>query len=745
MLLQGRYRVIKPLSRGSFGQTFEVEDLDNSGENSRKVLKVLLIDSEKAISLFQREAQVLQQLNHPGIPKVASDGYFTCQFPQRQQLSHCIVMEKIEGLNLRQWLAAQNNQSLTPEQGIAWIKQLLQILAILHQEKFLHRDIKPSNIMLRPNGQLVLIDFGAVKEVAETQLHNISSGDGTLIISPGYTSPEQAIGSPGRRSDFYALGRTFVHLITGKHPLQFEDAQTHQFNWRTNAPQISSQFADLIDSLMAPSYQERPLDARKILHRIEQIEHPLRGRLLKGGVGLGLILFCIAVVIRFIPKTCPVKIGDNLSCGEEILFPTQAPPEKAKAAQEITKNNYKNAISLLEKARKIKPTDPETLIYLNNARLGNQSVYTIAVAVPIDKNPFTAKEILWGVAIAQDEINRDLKINGKGIRVEIANDANQVAQAKTIAGKLKKQVDLFAVIGHYASEVTLSTLNVYQQSNLVLISPTSTSGTIENHLYPYFFRTITSDSIPAQNLANYLIKQFKKKQVAIFYNPQSNYSKSLHDRFLSSYKTQGGKIVTEFDLSDPEFDEINAINQAEKQGATAFVLFPDARTSEFVFNNTLKVISANQCRYPMVGGDTVYNSDFLKPAVANCLVLAIPWHELNNTNSKFIQLARNLGAQEVTYRTALTYDAMSVLIAALTKHSKPNRYLLQKTLKDPKFEVTGATGKITFAPNGDRKEAISQLVTVIKNNCQPSSYLFVPLNSPAAKSGSGNCHTQTSK
>lgn len=745
MLLQGRYRVIKPLSRGSFGQTFEVEDLDNGGENSRKVLKVLLIDSEKAISLFQREAQVLQQLNHPGIPKVASDGYFTCQFPQRQQLSHCIVMEKIEGLNLRQWLAAQNNQSLTPEQGIAWIKQLLQILAILHQEKFLHRDIKPSNIMLRPNGQLVLIDFGAVKEAAETQLHNSQSGDGTLIISPGYTSPEQAIGSPGRRSDFYALGRTFVHLITGKHPLQFEDAQTHQFNWRTNAPQISSQFADLIDSLMDPFYQNRPLDARKILHRIEQIEHPLRGRLLKGGVGLGLILFCIAVFVQFIPKTCPVKIGDNLSCGEENLFPTQAPPEKAKAAQEITKNNYKNAILLLEKARKIKPTDPETLIYLNNARLGNQSVYTIAVAVPIDKNPFTAKEILWGVAIAQDEINRDRKIKGKGIRVEIANDANQVAQAKTIAGKLNKQVDLFAVIGHYASEVTLSTLNVYQQSNLVLISPTSTSETLGNHLYPYFFRTITSDSIHAKNLANYLIKQFKKKQVAVFYNPQSNYSKSLHGRFLSSYKTQGGEIVTEFDLSDPEFDEINAINQAGKQGATAFVLFPDARTSEFVFNNTLKVISANQCRYPMVGGDTVYNSDFLKPAVANCLVLAIPWHELNNTNSKFIQLARNLGAQEVTYRTALTYDAMSVLIAALAKNPKSNRYLLQKTLKDPKFEVTGATGKITFTPNGDRKEAISQLVTVIKNNCQPSSYLFVPLNSPTVKSGSGNCHTQTTK
>ena len=745
LLLNGRYRATHLLhQRNIVSAVFEAIDVADG--NKSKVLKVIYTDNEEAISRFNREADVLMNHWFKGIPRGYPEGYFHVEFPNNPKPAYCLVMEKIEGMNLQEWMDSRENQPISEREAIDWLRGLVIILGRLHEQneqKFYHRDIKPSNIMRRENGQLILIDLGAARAVTQAVLNG---ADVTRIGTDGYGAPEQLRrGQVTAQSDFYALGRTFVHLLTGKYPNSLPEDSPEKLRWLPSAPQVSKQFADLIDSLMDPFYQNRPLDARKILHRIEQIEHPLRGRLLKGGVGLGLILFCIAVFVQFIPKTCPVKIGDNLSCGEENLFPTQAPPEKAKAAQEITKNNYKNAILLLEKARKIKPTDPETLIYLNNARLGNQSVYTIAVAVPIDKNPFTAKEILWGVAIAQDEINRDRKIKGKGIRVEIANDANQVAQAKTIAGKLNKQVDLFAVIGHYASEVTLSTLNVYQQSNLVLISPTSTSETLGNHLYPYFFRTITSDSIHAKNLANYLIKQFKKKQVAVFYNPQSNYSKSLHGRFLSSYKTQGGEIVTEFDLSDPEFDEINAINQAGKQGATAFVLFPDARTSEFVFNNTLKVISANQCRYPMVGGDTVYNSDFLKPAVANCLVLAIPWHELNNTNSKFIQLARNLGAQEVTYRTALTYDAMSVLIAALAKNPKSNRYLLQKTLKDPKFEVTGATGKITFTPNGDRKEAISQLVTVIKNNCQPSSYLFVPLNSPTVKSGSGNCHTQTTK
>ena len=64
-------------------------------------------------------------------------------------------------------------------------------------------------------------------------------------------------------------------------------------------------------------------------------------------------------------------------------------------------------------------------------------------------------------------------------------------------------------------------------------------------------------------------------------------------------------------------------------------------------------------------------------------------------------------------------------------------------LEEPTFQATGATGKITFAPNGDRHEVISQLVTVVKNKCQPSSYLFVPLNYTPAKYVKGNCPTET--
>jgi serine/threonine protein kinase len=277
-LLQGRYRVIQPLGRGSFGQTFEVDDLRgaNGGGGMRKVLKVLLTNYPQAVSLFQREAKVLRLLEHPGIPRVEPDGYFKFWPQDSQEPLHCLVMEKIEGINLRDWLRNQNNQPLAQEQAIAWLKQLAEILIQIHGQQYLHRDIKPSNIMLKPDERLVLIDFGTVREATGTYLQKLQVRSGTVIIAPGYTPPEQANGRAVPKSDFYALGRTFVHLLTGKHPLDSQDPQTGDFAWRSSAPQVSQRLADLIDHLMAMLSVNRPENAQEILRRLNEIERSLR-------------------------------------------------------------------------------------------------------------------------------------------------------------------------------------------------------------------------------------------------------------------------------------------------------------------------------------------------------------------------------------------------------------------------------------------------------------------------------------
>lgn len=230
---------------------------------------------QKAVSLFQREAAVLSRLQHPGIPRVEPDGYFTLSVANGE-LWHCLVMEKIEGLNLQQWQAQRNQQPLSQEQAIAWLSQLAEILGQVHQQELVHRDIKPSNIMLRPNGQLVLIDFGAVREVTETYLQRQErNATGTVIISAGYTPPEQAEGQAVAQSDFFALGRTFVYLLTGKRPTDFDkDPRTGRLLWRERALQVSKELADLIDYLMAAFPGRRPQTPEVILRCLAELRDP---------------------------------------------------------------------------------------------------------------------------------------------------------------------------------------------------------------------------------------------------------------------------------------------------------------------------------------------------------------------------------------------------------------------------------------------------------------------------------------
>jgi serine/threonine protein kinase len=270
-LLQDRYQVLESLGRGGFSQTFAVKDGD-----TLKVLKVLVDHYEKAIALFQREAYVLSQLHHPGIPAVAPDGYFT-QAVDPSSTAHCLVMEYIPGVNLSQWMSQTQHRPILEPQAIAWLKQLSEILQQIHQHRYFHRDIKPSNIMLKPDGQLVLIDFGAVRKATPTLFFKHKAHQqGTHLYSRGYTPVEQMQGRAIPRSDFFALGRTFVYLLTGKHPLEFSfDAKTGTLHWRQAAPQVSSGFADLIDQLMASLPGQRPSSPRSILRRLEQFEEQL--------------------------------------------------------------------------------------------------------------------------------------------------------------------------------------------------------------------------------------------------------------------------------------------------------------------------------------------------------------------------------------------------------------------------------------------------------------------------------------
>lgn len=274
-IVKNRYKINRYFTSGGFGNIYEVSD-----RHSTKILKILkpVADAEKqqiALKLFRREAEVLQQLNHPGIPRVDADGYFLWR--DGSEIYPCLIMEKIPGKTLEQW--RQNNEKpLTQSQALDWFEQMVIILDYLHQNNYLHRDLKPSNIILKPNGKLAAIDFGSVRPINGTYLAKFAENlEVTKILTQGYAPEEQARGKPVPQSDFFALGRTFVYLLTGKEPKEIpENLDTCELLWREFATEISDNFADLIDWAIAPFATERPPDTQAILQRLREIESNLK-------------------------------------------------------------------------------------------------------------------------------------------------------------------------------------------------------------------------------------------------------------------------------------------------------------------------------------------------------------------------------------------------------------------------------------------------------------------------------------
>ena len=274
LLLEGRYWVTSLVSEEGFGKIYEVDD-----RGTTKLMKVLLINDVQGISLFQREAAVLSQLSHPGIPKIEADGYFTILPEGRPSPLHCLVLEKVSGINLQDWLSTQP-QPLSQIQAIAWLKYLVEILDQVHHHLYFHRDLQPSNIILTPEGRLVMINFGCGREIFHNYLVKTEGGmvptfqDKDYGNVPGYTPPEQIRGRAVPQSDYFSLGRTFVYLLTGKSPQDFmEDPRTGELLWQHRSPQISPGFSDVIDYLMATLPGNRPHNAQMILMRLSTLDY----------------------------------------------------------------------------------------------------------------------------------------------------------------------------------------------------------------------------------------------------------------------------------------------------------------------------------------------------------------------------------------------------------------------------------------------------------------------------------------
>ncbi len=419
-------------------------------------------------------------------------------------------------------------------------------------------------------------------------------------------------------------------------------------------------------------------------------------------------------------------LSARLSSGERILTPGVALEAKQSGVAALLNNNPAQAVQDFETALAERRNDPEALIYLNNARIGDGASHTIAIAAPLATLPNPALELLRGVAQAQAEINAAGGINGTPLRVVIVSDDNDPDLANRLADGLVNDSTVLGVIGHYSSSTTLGATDTYEAGELVMISPVSTAVSI-SQAGDYIFRTVPSDRLAATTLARYAQADLGNPRVAVFYSSVSTYSQSLRSEFTTALLSDGGDVVAEFDLADANVDPNRLVQQANQQGADALVLLNDVDTLDLV----LQVIAVNRGQLPILGGDDLYNPKVLQIGGENArgMVVSVPWHILSHDGSAFVETSRQLWGGDVSWRTAMAYDAAQALIAAIAE--APTRSGIQQVLGRSDFSTPGADRPVRFFANGDRNQA-AQLVTVTLGDRSGFGYDYVPVDGVSA-------------
>jgi branched-chain amino acid transport system substrate-binding protein len=418
------------------------------------------------------------------------------------------------------------------------------------------------------------------------------------------------------------------------------------------------------------------------------------------------------------------RIEDRLSVGNRILVAADTNSDKQAGVQAIAANDFSAAISHFQASLQANRNDPEALIYLNNAKAAaGGKILKIAVSVPIGSNLNVAKEVLRGVAQAQNEVNLAGGINGSLVQVAIANDDNNPDIVKQTAENFVKDPSILAVIGHNSSEASLKAAPIYQQGGLVMVSPTSDAKTLSG-IGSYIFRTVPNVRFTADNLSRYAA-QAGKKNILVCADSQASSSQALKEEFTSAVFADGGRInSTACDFSAGNFNAPEILSQATGAGADAILLAPSVDRQ----NQAIATAKANQGRLSLLGSSTLYTFSTLQQGQSNVndMVLAVAWHPQSFPGNPFPGNAVKLWGGEVNWRSAIAYDATQAILQGLRDSQDSSRTGVQKALASSGFAAEGATGEVRFLPSGDR-EAPTVLVRVQPGKSSGTGYDFVPI------------------
>ncbi len=246
-IINQRYHITDTLGEGAIGITYKARDAVSGVDVAVKSLSLRHSNDWKAIELFEREAKVLANLHHPGIPEYLD--YFQVDSPSDRHFH--IVQQIAPGESLATLVAQGWHPTELEVRDIA--AQMLRILIYLQSlhPPVIHRDIKPQNIIRHPDGQIFLVDFGTIRDTYRQTL----TGGSTIIGTYGYMAPEQLLGQAEPATDLYGLGTTLLFLLTHRHPADLPQKRLKiDFS---SAADISADFASWLDRMLEPAPEDR--------------------------------------------------------------------------------------------------------------------------------------------------------------------------------------------------------------------------------------------------------------------------------------------------------------------------------------------------------------------------------------------------------------------------------------------------------------------------------------------------------
>lgn len=258
-LVDGKYKILNKVGQGGMSVVYlAMNEKANKQWAVKEVRKDGVLDFESVKQGLVAETDILKKLSHPNLPSIID--------VIDQDDSFIIIMDYIQGNSLNRALEEFGAQP--QELVIDWAKQLCDVLGYLHSRTpaIIYRDMKPANVMLKPDGNVMLIDFGTAREYKEKNL-----ADTTCLGTVGYAAPEQfgGMGQTDARTDIYCLGATLYHLVTGMNPCEppYEIKPIREIN-----PTLSSGLERIILKCTQRNPEDRYQSCAELMYALEHYE-----------------------------------------------------------------------------------------------------------------------------------------------------------------------------------------------------------------------------------------------------------------------------------------------------------------------------------------------------------------------------------------------------------------------------------------------------------------------------------------